>query len=106
MGLLELLRWAEGHPRIVTALAVAWVLANAWKAVPASQRAAAELRYPRLVGLVRVVLMVLSDVLGALRVVVYQVVLGRARASVTPGVDDSGTADGSNKLDNDSGAGG
>ena len=100
MGLLELLRWAEQHPRIVSALAVAWVLANAWKAIPAPQRAAAERRYPRAVGLVRVALMLLSDVLGALRVLVYQVVLGRARLSVG-----EGEADGSQKLEGDDGAG-
>lgn len=100
MGLLELLRWAEQHPRMVSALAVAWVLANAWKAIPAAQRAAAERRFPRAVGLVRVVLMLLSDVLGALRVLVYQVVLGRARLSVT-----EGEADGSQKLEGDDSAG-
>ena len=50
-----------------------------WKALPAKHRAAIELRYPRPVGLVRTLVALLPDLIGAARVQMGGVGHGRER---------------------------
>jgi hypothetical protein len=80
---------AKAHP-IPAALFGLWLaLSVGWKAQPKEKRDAWGMSYPRLVGVLRVFLELLPDLLGAARVLLWQVVRGQpARASVPPSTVD------------------
>ena len=80
--LSEILPWLDAHAIVIGAVLAA--LIAAWKAVPAKTREAIERRFPRLAGLARFVATVGPDLLGAARVVRYQIAGGQPRASVQP----------------------
>ena len=75
--------WLVSDPERA-ALLVPAVAAAAWKAVPAPLRAKLEAAHPRLVGIVRTVVAVAPDVIGAARTAAWQVVRGQPRESVAP----------------------
>lgn len=77
--LAALYAFAKEHPALTALAVVLWVLSVAWKAVPRETRSKLERQYPRATGAMRALLMLLSDLVGAARVIVYQVVLGRVR---------------------------
>lgn len=86
MGVVELIAFtravielAERHPVIASALLVLWVIGTAWKALPLPTRIRLELRYPRIVGALRVALFIGADVFGAVRTLYHQVIRGRER---------------------------
>lgn len=70
---------AERHPVFASVLFALWVIGTAWKALPLETRTRVELRYPRLVGILRIALFIGADVFGALRTAYYQVARGRER---------------------------
>lgn len=76
----EILPWLDAHGVVLTAVVAA--LVAAWKAIPAKTREALERAFPRVAGVVRFVVSVGPDVLGALRIGWYQVLQGVPRASV------------------------
>lgn len=75
--------WLVSDPERA-ALLVAAVAVAAWKALPAPLRARLEAAHPRLVGIVRTVVAVAPDVIGAARTAAWQVVRGQPRESVAP----------------------
>lgn len=70
--------WLVSDPERA-ALLVAAVAVAAWKAVPAPLRARLEAAHPRLVGIVRTIVAIAPDVLGAARTAAWQVVRGQPR---------------------------
>lgn len=76
---------AKQHPYAAAALGLWLALSLGWKAQPKEKREAWALVSPRLVGVLRVALELLPDLLGAARVLLWQVVRGQAaRPSLEP----------------------
>ena len=69
-------------PWLAAVLSVLTSIVAVWKLLPAATRAALELRYPRPVGLVRVLADLLPDLVGAARTGKYQVGEGKPRAQI------------------------
>jgi len=78
--LSEILPWLDAHAVAIGAVLAAMIAA--WKAIPAKTREAIERAFPRVAGMVRFVVSVGPDVLGALRIGWYQVLQGVPRESV------------------------
>lgn len=76
--------WLVSDPERA-ALLVAAVVVACWKALPAPLRARLEAAHPRLVGIVRTVVAVAPDVIGAARTAAWQVVRGVPRQSEQSG---------------------
>jgi hypothetical protein len=76
--------WLVADPERAAALVLA-VLVATWKALPAPLRAKIEQSHPRAVGVVRTVVAIAPDVIGAARTAVWQVVRGvpREQSNVT-----------------------
>lgn len=73
------------HPKTAAIVAALYAIALIWKAQPKEQRDALTKRSPRIVGAIRAVLELTPDLVGFVRVFVYQVVRGLAeRASTAP----------------------
>lgn len=71
------------HPKTAAVVAALWGIALLWKMQPKEQRDAWTKRSPRIVGSIRLFLELAPDLVGFVRVFVYQVVRGIAeRASV------------------------
>ncbi len=76
---------AKQHPYAALALGLWLALSVGWKAQPKDKREAWAAVSPRLVGVLRVALELLPDLLGAARVLLWQVVRGQAaRPSLEP----------------------
>lgn len=74
------------HPKIASVVAALWGVALLWKMQPKERRDAWTKRSPRFVGSIRLVLELAPDLVGFVRVFIYQVVLGiAARASAAGG---------------------
>jgi hypothetical protein len=69
---------AKQHPYAALALGLWLALSLSWKAQPKEKREAWAIASPRLVGVLRVALELLPDLLGAGRVLLWQVVRGQA----------------------------
>lgn len=80
--LLNLWAWVASDPVYATG-AVLVALVMAWKALPAKLRASIEARYPRPVGIVRTLVALAPDLIGAARVMRYQTVAGQPRSLVS-----------------------
>lgn len=87
---------AERHPVIASVLFAFWLLGTIWKALPLLTRTRLELRYPRLVGALRVALFIGADVFGAIRTLYHQVIRGRERCGA---FDEHGHAINAGDLD-------
>lgn len=78
-SLSAILAFARAHP-VVTAFAlVGWVLSVAYKSLPRETRKTLEQTYPRATGVLLVFLHALSDAIGAIRVLYWQVLKGQPR---------------------------
>jgi len=73
--------WAKSHPALAAAISAAillwWALSQGWKALPKERRDEWTASHPRLVGVLRLALELGPDLVGAARVALYQVILGR-----------------------------
>lgn len=83
--LAALVALARQHPYAAAALGLWLALSVGWKAQPKDKRDAWGAQSPRLVGVLRVALELLPDLLGAARVLLWQVLRGQpARPSIAP----------------------
>lgn len=80
--LLNLWAWIVSDPAYAIAAALV-VLVMFWKALPAKLRVSIETRFPRAVGIVRTIVALVPDLIGAARVVRYQAVGGQPRVVVS-----------------------
>lgn len=79
---LNLWAWIVSDPAYAIAAALV-VLVMVWKALPTSLRVSIETRFPRAVGIVRTIVALVPDLIGAARVVRYQAVGGQPRVVVS-----------------------
>lgn len=80
--MLNLWAWIASDP--LYALGAALVaLVMLWKALPVKLRVPIEQRFPRAVGIVRTVVALVPDLIGAARVVRYQAIGGQSRVLVS-----------------------
>jgi len=80
--MLNLWAWLISDPAYAIAAALV-VLVMFWKALPAKLRVSIETRFPRAVGIVRTIVALVPDLIGAARVVRYQAVGGQPRVVVS-----------------------
>lgn len=79
---LNLWAWIVSDPAYAIAAALV-VLVMVWKALPAKLRVEIETRFPRAVGVMRTIVALVPDLIGAARVVRYQAVGGQPRVVVS-----------------------
>lgn len=80
--MLNLWAWIISDPAYAIAAALV-ALVMVWKALPAKLRVSIETRFPRAVGIVRTIVALVPDLIGAARVVRYQAVGGQPRVVVS-----------------------
>ncbi len=78
-ALSAILAFARAHPVLTAIALVGWVLSVAYKSLPRATRKRLEQTYPRATGVLLALLHALSDALGALRVIYWQVIRGQPR---------------------------
>lgn len=78
------LAFVIAHPRLAAIVAALYAIALAWKAQPKDRRDVLTKRSPRIVGAIRAILELAPDLVGFVRVVVYQVVRGLAERTTAP----------------------
>lgn len=79
-----LYQWAKLNPIIASVIAGLWLAGVWWRGLPESDRKALEVRYPRPVGLLRIVLGILPDPWVIVRALGFSVIAGKPHPGSVP----------------------